>query len=117
MTVKQLDARIGFQNDVAVIKLSGEIDSQVEDALNAAYQKAESWKPKYILLDLTQVQYINSTGIALIVGLLSRARKTQIKLMVCGLNDHYLEIFRITRLADFIDVFPDENAAIAHVGA
>jgi hypothetical protein len=32
-------------------------------------------------------------------------------LAVFGLSDHYLEIFQITRLADFLDIYPDENSA------
>ena len=117
MAANILDARIGFQNDIAVIELSGEINAQAEEALTAAYQKAETWKPKRILLDLAKVSYINSTGIALIVSLLGRARKTQTPLMISGLNEHYLEIFRITRLADYFEIFPDEQAALAHSGA
>jgi anti-anti-sigma factor len=117
MAANALDTRVSFQNDVAVIELSGEINAQAEESINLAYQKVEVWKPKFILLALANVNYINSTGIALIIGLLSRARKTQTRLMVCGLNDHYLEIFRITRLSDFIEIFPDEKAAIAHAGA
>ena len=117
MAANMLDARVSFQNDTAVIELSGEINAQAEEALTAAYQKAETWKPKQVLLDLAQVTYINSTGIALIVSLLGRARKTQTHLMVCGLNEHYLEIFRITRLADYFEIFPDEKAALAHSGA
>jgi hypothetical protein len=35
--------------------------------------------------------------------------------MVCGLSEHYMEIFRITRLAEFMSVFPDEASALAGV--
>jgi anti-anti-sigma factor len=114
MTPDVLNAHILLHDDIAVLVLSGEINALAEDALNVAYQKAEDWKPGAILLDMAEVQYINSTGIALIVGLLSRARKKQTRLMICGLNDHYLEIFRITRLADFIAIYLDEAAALEH---
>ena len=59
------------------------------------------------------MDYINSTGIALIVGLLARARAAKRRLLACGLSEHYVEIFAITRLADFISVLPDEESAIA----
>ncbi len=114
MATNVLNARIRLEDSIAILVLSGEIDALAEDALNAAYHTAEGWKPAAILLDMSGVQYINSTGIALIVGLLGRARKTQTRLMVCGLSEHYVEIFRITRLADFIGVYPDEGAALEH---
>jgi anti-anti-sigma factor len=66
-----------------------------------------------ILLNFSDVDYINSTGIALIVNLLTRARKAHHRLLACGLSDHYAEIFQITRLADFIGIFPDEASALA----
>ena len=57
-----------------------------------------------MLLDFTRVGYINSTGIALIVGLLARARKRGQDVRACGLAEHYREIFEITRLSDFMTI-------------
>jgi anti-anti-sigma factor len=50
------------------------------------------------------VDYINSTGIALIVGLLGKARAAEVPVAASGLSDHYREIFEITRLSDFITI-------------
>jgi hypothetical protein len=46
------------------------------------------------------------------VSLLARARKEHRRLLACGLSDHYVEIFQITRLADFLSIFPDEASAL-----
>ncbi len=37
-------------------------------------------------------------------------------MLAAGLSDHYREIFEITRLADFMRIFPDERAALAGQG-
>ena len=50
---------------------------------------------------------------AVIVGLLARARKSGLRLLTYGLSDHYVEIFKITRLADFMGIFPDEATALS----
>ena len=113
MPAKSLEARVRQHPRVAIIDLEGEIDSFAEDALNAAYAEAESRDSHVILLNFSKVDYINSTGIALIVGLLARARKSKRRLLACGLSDHYVEIFQITRLVDFMSVFPDETSALA----
>jgi anti-sigma B factor antagonist len=115
MPTKQLEASVRHDRSAAIIDLHGEIHAGAEETLNAAYATAESHDPQTILLNFSDVGYINSTGIALIVGLLSQARKANRKLMACGLSDHYVEIFQITRLADFMGVFTDEASALAEV--
>jgi anti-anti-sigma factor len=96
-----------------IIDLHGEINGKVEAPLNAAYDQAELQQPDTIILNFKDVDYINSTGIALIVGLLARARKAHRTLSVYGLSEHYMEIFNITRLVDFMNVFNDEETAIS----
>ena len=94
------------------IVLHGEINIFADSALSTAYAEADKLNPSTILLDFSDVDYINSTGIALIVGLLSQARKAHRRLGVYGLTDHYVEIFQITRLADFMDIYPNRESAI-----
>jgi anti-sigma B factor antagonist len=105
---KQLKASVRQVGDVAVIDLQGEINSVAEEALSTAYAEAEQSDPKVILINCAQVDYINSIGIALLVDLVSQARTAQRRLLISGLSDHYLEIFNITRLSDFVEVYPDE---------
>ena len=116
MPARHLEADVRHQSGVAIIGLRGEINAFGEAAFNAAYAEAEGWEPGVILLNFAGVDYINSTGIALIVGLLARARASHTPLVACGLSDHYVEIFNITRLADFMTVFPDEARALVAVG-
>ena len=112
MAVRHLNVEVRLQSGVAVLDLMGEINGFAEEALNAAYAKAEAADPKTILLNFEAVDYINSTGIALIVGLLARARAAHRNLLACNLSEHYVEIFNITRLSDFMSVFPDEESAV-----
>ena len=100
------------QPRIAVIELHGEINGFAEEALNAAYEEAEREAPESVLLNFADVDYINSTGIALIVSLLARARTSHRRLLACGLSEHYVEIFNITRLADFMTVYSDEASAL-----
>jgi anti-sigma B factor antagonist len=113
MPANSFEAQVRHQPRVAIVDLQGEIDSFAEDVLNAAYAEAESRDANVILLNFSKVDYINSTGIALIVSLLARARKSKRRLLASGLSDHYVEIFEITRLVDFMHVFPDEASALA----
>ena len=112
MPAKPFEASVRHQPDARVIDLHGEINATAEAALNAAYTQAESFNPLAIALNFGDVSYINSTGIALIVGLLARARKARRQLIVFGLSPHYQEIFQITRLADFMSIFQEEASAL-----
>ena len=111
--VNQLESQVRIENGMAVVELHGEINSTTEEALNAAYAEAEQGSPSAVVLNFQDVDYINSTGIALIVGLLAQARKSHLRLVVCGLSEHYQEIFRITRLSDFMQMYDDEKSALA----
>lgn len=112
MTTAHLTASVRRPPGTAVVDLHGEIDGFAEEALNEAYTEAGTADPKVVLLNFAGVDYINSTGIALIVGLLARARAAGRRVLACGLSDHYVEIFNITRLSDFMGLYPDEQSAM-----
>ena len=100
----------------AVITLSGEIDGRAADTLTGAYERAVAdGDPATVVLDFAAVRYINSTGIALIVSVLARARSQGRKVVASGLSDHYREIFDITRLSDFIELFPSIDGAVSQI--
>jgi anti-anti-sigma factor len=113
MAESKLLATVRQQAGKAIIDLDGEINAFAEDTLLEAYHQAESEDVSTILLNFQEVEYINSTGIALIVSLLAQARKAHRKIVVYGLSDHYIEIFEITRLADFMTITENESAALS----
>jgi anti-sigma B factor antagonist len=113
MSTTQTEAVVRRRNGIVVVDLSGNIDASAESELTRSYGEAtQGGNITTIVLNFARVGYINSTGIALIVGLMARARKDGLSMAACGLSDHYKEIFEITRLADFMPVFPDEDAAL-----
>jgi anti-anti-sigma factor len=115
MTGDNFKAQVRQGSELATIDLAGEINAFAENELNRAYTEAEDADPQVMVLNFKEVTYINSTGIALIVGLLARARKAHRKMVVFGLSDHYVEIFEITRLADFMSIYPDESSVLTNV--
>ena len=115
MPTREFRADVRQITDAAIIDLHGEIDAFAEEPLlNQAYGQATRDKPKTVVLNFTDVDYINSKGIALIVGILANARRAGIRLLVFGLSEHYQEIFKITRLSDFMTIFPDETTALGN---
>ena len=117
MSSRPFEAHNRIESGAAVIDLHGDIDAASALGLNAAFEEASQTRLPVILLNFADVDYINSTGIALIVSLLAKARKAGQKLLTCSLNDHYTQIFQITRLADFMGVYPDEASALQGASA
>jgi len=92
-----------------IIELTGTVNRMAKETLESAYEATEGSR---VLLDFRKVDYINSTGIAVIVGVLAMARAEDRVVGAYGLSDHYREVFQITRLADFMTIYDDETAAV-----
>ena len=110
------ESAVRFRDGTAVVDLPAQIDSTAEHALNEAYAAAAAHGSKTVLLNFAGVDFLSSTCIALIVGILARARKDGRSIRASGLSAHFKEIFEITRLADFMTIFADENAALKSGG-
>jgi anti-anti-sigma factor len=113
MTTSELQASVRGRDGLAVIDLTGDVNAAAEQALNQAYAEATAGGATAVALNFAHADYINSTGIALIVGLLAQARKNGIEVKAFGLSDHYREIFEITRLADFMTIADNEERAVS----
>ena len=105
MAATEFAAQVRHEDGVAVLDLSGDVSSGAEQKLLEAY--AQTGGEAVVLLDFSADDYINSTGIALIVGLLAQARAAGQEMQARGLAEHYREIFRITRLSDFMTILDD----------
>lgn len=101
----------------AVIDIRGEVTAACEQVLMDAYQEATDTGAKAIVLNFSGLEYMNSSGIGLLVTILVRANRNQQRMFAVGLNDHYRQIFELTRLDEAIGIFDDESDALAAAGA
>ena len=116
MPAQHLEAAVRHVPGAAILELRGEVDGFAEEVLDSAYTAAEEVDPRAIVLDMGDVGYINSKGIALLVMLIMRAREARRQILAYGLCEHFREIFRITRLSDYIALYDDEESALAGIG-
>lgn len=100
----------------SIIDIQGEINAFAENALMDAYTQATSQGAKNIVLNFSGLEYMNSSGIGLLVTLLVRANRQKQRLIACGLTDHYHQIFELTRLNEAITIYQTEVDALAAVG-
>ncbi len=108
--------KASFRNmpeDTAVIDIEGDLTGAAESALMDAYTRADSVGARRIVLNFAGLEYMNSTGIGLLVTLLIRVNRRRQKLLAVGLSEHYLQILVLTRLNEAIETFPTESEALA----
>ena len=105
-----------LSEQVSVIDIQGEVNNFAEEALMDAYTRASTGGLSTLILNFSEMNYMNSSGIGLLVTLLIRTTRQKQTLLACNLSEHYQHIFELTRLNDAIRVFPDEAHAVAAAG-
>ena len=100
---------------LSVVDIVGEVTGFAETILMNAYLQASSGMDHAVLFNFTNLEYMNSSGIGLLVTILVRAQRAKLKLMACGLSEHYRQIFELTRLSEAIGLFNTEEDAVAAV--
>src|ERR687893_1414438 len=96
---------------VSIIDVEGELTAFAEDVLMDAYNQASDGQVRAIILNFEGLEYMNSSGIGLLVTLLIRINREKQQLLTYGLSDHYRSIFQITRLDDAIAIHDSEEKA------
>lgn len=107
MTVRRVDAMI------CIIDIHGDITAFAEPELMRAYTEATEPSARAIILNFSDLEYMNSSGIGLIVTLMIRMNRLKQRLFAYGLSEHYKHIFELTRLNEAIGTYETENAAVA----
>ncbi|MGI8998900.1 MAG: STAS domain-containing protein [Candidatus Limnocylindria bacterium] len=100
------------EDGTGIIDLVGVLDGDSATALTEAYATAAPEADR-ILLNFEPMTFMNSSGIALVVEMLARARVEGLAVHATGLSAHYRHIFEITRLSDFMTIHDDMASAVA----
>ena len=95
-----------------IIDVEGELTAFAEDVLMDAYNQASDGQVRAIILNFENLEYMNSSGIGLLVTLLIRINREKQQLLTYGLSEHFRSIFQITRLDDVITIHDSEEEAV-----
>jgi anti-sigma B factor antagonist len=108
---------IRWSDGTAVVEVAGDVDLVHSVAFQQALLELLDRDPQRIVLDLTHVPYMDSSGVASLVKLLSRARRQGVRLTLTELRDRVRSVFEITRLVDVFEICPTEAEALEEHGA
>ncbi len=100
-----------------IVDIHGEVTAAAENALMDAYTQASGNAARAIILNFSGLEYMNSSGIGLLVTLLIRINRQKQRLLTYGLSEHYRQIFELTRLNEAIGIYNSEGDALAAASA
>lgn len=96
-----------------VLPLEGEIDLHVSPRVAASLGALINRKPARLVVDLSRVTYIDSSGLAVLIEGMQNMEAYGGKFLLAGLQDNVRAIFEISRLDQVFMIFPHVDAALA----
>lgn len=104
--------------DVAVVVIGGEVDFEVSPQLRAHIMRAIKSGKRRLILDLSDVTFIDSTAIGVLAGAVERLDESGGgSLSVVCSHEKVIQIFEITGLESVISVHTSREDALAAVAA
>ena len=95
---------------VTVLELSGRFDAHMAPDVLAWYGQMPA---PQLVIDLSRVNFIDSSALAALAGGLKRCRQRAGDLKLCGLQQPVQVIFELTRMNRAFEIFPTEAEAVA----
>jgi anti-sigma B factor antagonist len=109
---KQTNAILGADRP-NVLPLEGEIDLHISPRVAVSLAQMTQKKLKPVVVDLSRVTYIDSSGLAVLIEAMQTTEQYGGKFAVVGLQENVRSIFEIARLDQVFRIYPDIEAALA----
>ena len=102
-----------LKNGLMVCRIEGDIDINCSPDLKKAFDKLTSQKTPKMVIELSKVAYVDSSGLATLVGILKVARSYGGKIRLAGMSPKVKSLFEITKLDKLFEIMATEEEAIA----
>lgn len=100
-------------DDITILELSGRLDTRTSPDLETMVLEIIDNEQVRLLMDFSDLDYINSTGLRILVMAFQRLSRTGGQLAICGVKDYIFEIFDISGYNKLFPLFPDQNKALS----
>lgn len=116
MVNDDIEVKMRSANNAVIIDLIGDLTTFASEAVSNAYGSVTDQGVRNIIFNFRQNDYINSAGIAILIGLVTEARRRGQTILVTGLSLHFQKIFRMVGLTQYTDIYQNVDEALAHLG-
>jgi anti-anti-sigma factor len=110
MNIKTFNSRTGVLN----INLSGEMDALGCTIVRPEFEHISTGGSQHIIMDITQVSFIDSSGIGAIVFLFKRLKEQQRSMEICGAGGQPQELLKLLRIDTAIPVSLAKDSDHSH---
>jgi anti-sigma B factor antagonist len=100
------------KTEPSILPLEGEIDLHVSPVISASLAALIAKKPPQLVVDLSKVNYIDSSGLAILIEAMQNVTGYGGQFALCGLQEGVRPIFEIARLDQVFRIFPDSASAL-----
>ena len=107
-----IDIQAEQMGEASVISVRGEVDLYSSPGLRQEIKKQVKKKPAVLVVELSRVEYMDSSGVATLVEGLKDIDKKGGKLRLAGLTDPVRQVFKFAHLDKVFDIFPDLDKAL-----
>lgn|GEM_PF-1026978 len=99
--------------NATIIELAGDVNSDGDTLIKETYRKAVAEGANTIAFDMTHTDYINTSGISVLISVVMEAKKASQTILVYGVSPHYKKVFDLVRFSVYVTMFDDEASALA----
>ena len=107
-----MELNIETIGDVDIILISGRLEAANRNELKKAVDARLADRQNKFLLDLGQLEFIDSSGLGCLVSCLRSADKAGGAFKIVSLRDYVAQLFETTRLDRVFEVYPDRDKAL-----
>jgi anti-sigma B factor antagonist len=107
------DSNTTSTTEPSVVALDGEIDLHVSPRVALSLNQAIKNKPTKLVVDLSKVGYIDSSGLAVLIEAMQSVEEYGGIFAIAGMQETVRSIFEIARLDQVFRIFPDVDSALA----
>jgi anti-sigma B factor antagonist len=100
------------KTEPSILPLEGEIDLHVSPQIGTSLANLIAKKPPQVVVDLSKVSYIDSSGLAVLIEAMQNVGSYGGKFALSGLQEGVRPIFEIARLDQVFRIFPDTASAL-----
>ncbi|MFZ5426423.1 MAG: STAS domain-containing protein [Thermodesulfobacteriota bacterium] len=98
---------------VTVLKIDGRLDSNTSKELEEKVMGVITGGAKSVLMDFGGVDYINSSGLRVLLMAFQHLKKGGGRLHLCDIKDYMREVFEISGYTEIFPIFPGQDEALA----
>jgi anti-anti-sigma factor len=112
---KKFEVEVDKKSDVSIMYLSGDITAFSDEEINKAYKGIEFADVPRLIVSFEKVGYMNSGGVATLVGIVADMVKKTGTLKFSGLSPHYQKVVEIVGITEYVELHNTVEEALAEM--